>query len=134
MKTGTTTRTGNKVFLLWGFLLWLAATLVFHFFGGLLIDVEKPLITGICFIAAIPLIWGCMTPLYSMVRLSPLERLVPAACTALPGMLLDVVSLPFHRFVFPGISDSSMPLLAAWLLWAYALIILTGLRTKGHSA
>ncbi|RRJ63406.1 hypothetical protein EHV15_11085 [Paenibacillus oralis] len=134
MRTGTATRTGNGVFLLWGFLLWLAATVVFHFLGGMLMDEEKPISTAICFVAAIPLIWGCMMPLYSLHRLSPSERLCPAVYTVLPGMLLDALSLPFHRFVFPGITDSSMPLLAAWLLWAYGLIIITGIRAKGHWA
>ncbi|MEF3304351.1 DUF5367 family protein [Paenibacillus sp. GYB003] len=114
-------------FLLWGFLLWLAATVVFHLFGDWLIDADNRVKTAVSFLAAVPVICGCTFPLYFKFHIPPADRLRLAVCIALPGMLLDIVSVPLHRIVFPAISGESVPLLAAWLLWAYSLVLATGL-------
>ncbi|WP_248926845.1 DUF5367 family protein [Paenibacillus hamazuiensis] len=117
-------------FLVWGFLLWLAATVIFHFLGDWMIEAGNWLKIVISFVAAVPLIYGCTLPVYAALHIPPAERLHCAACIALPGMLLDIFSLPFHRTVFPTLADNSIPLLAAWLLWAYSLILASGLIFK----
>ncbi|KIL42041.1 membrane protein [Gordoniibacillus kamchatkensis] len=120
-------RQRNGLFLLWGFFLWLMATVIFHFFGAWLIDAEKQMKTAITFIISAPVIYVCTVPLYGMFNIVPSERFRSAAFLALPGMLLDILSLAFHNFAFPAISDESTTLLAAWLLWAYSLILLTAM-------
>jgi hypothetical protein len=118
-------------FLLWGLLLWLVATVIFRLFGDRLMDAGNPVGAAVCFIAAVPLIYGCTAPLYAWLNVPHSDRLRCSACIALPGMVLDIFSLLFHRAVFPLIPDESVPVLAAWLLWAYSLILATGFVGKG---
>ena len=45
-------------------------------------------------------------------------------------MLLDVLSLSFFETIFPNpfvLSASATAVFGAWLLWAYSLILVTGL-------
>jgi undecaprenyl pyrophosphate phosphatase UppP len=121
----------KELFILWGFLLWLGATIIFHFFGGMLMNAEHRVAVAISFVAAVPVIFACTVPMYAAFKVAAADRLWCAAYIALPGMLLDIVSLSFHRTVFPTISLDSVPTLSAWLMWAYSLILLTGfLRRK----
>jgi hypothetical protein len=121
-------------FMAWGVLLWLAATLAFHLWGQWIIDAGRPAVTVVSFAAAVPCILVCTLPLYRKLDVADADRLRAAVCIALPGMLLDAVSLPLHRTVFPGITGESVPLLAAWLLWAYGLILATGLAATRRAA
>ncbi|PYI51346.1 DUF5367 family protein [Paenibacillus flagellatus] len=128
MITKTAPKRRDAFFLLWGFVLWLAATAAFHLFGDWLIEAGNGPKNAISFLVAVPVILGCTLPMYALRGIPPSERLRSAVCIALPGMLLDALSLPFHRTVFPVLADDSIPLLAAWLLWAYSLIIASGWR------
>ena len=61
--------------------------------------------------------------------MTPADRPAAAACIALPGMLLDTLSLSFFGSAFPNLhalSASADALFGAWLLWVYGLILLTG--------
>ncbi|RAR41903.1 DUF5367 family protein [Paenibacillus sp. MDMC362] len=125
-------------FLAWGFVLWLAATVIFHFWGDWLIDVRHPIRTAVSFIIAIPLIYGCIAPLFSSLGIPYSDRARLSIYIALPGMLLDILSLLFHPFVFPLIPVESIHVLIAWLFWAYSFIFLAGMRpiklaTRHHS-
>lgn len=121
----------KELFILWGFLLWFGATVIFHLFGGALMNAEHRTAVAISFIAAVPVIYACTVPMYAVFKVAPADRLRCAVYTAFPGMLLDIASLGFHRTVFPTISLESVPILSAWLMWAYSLILLTGfLRQK----
>ncbi|WP_036718940.1 DUF5367 family protein [Paenibacillus sp. JCM 10914] len=128
MKISLTERQRIVYSLLWGFLLWLVATLIFHFWGNWLIDVRNIWRTAISFIIAVPLIYGCVTFLFSLLDVPTSERSRLSIFIALPGMLLDIFSLLFHSVVFSVISEQSIPVLAAWLFWAYGLIFVTGLK------
>ncbi|MFG1732644.1 DUF5367 family protein [Paenibacillus sp. 843] len=121
-------RQRHGFFLAWGFVLWLAATVIFHFWGDWLIDVRHPMRTAVSFLIAIPLIYGCIAPLFSYLDIPNSDRPRLSVYIALPGMLLDILSLLFHSVVFPVISEQSIHVLAAWLFWAYSLIFLVGLR------
>ncbi|MCI1776198.1 MAG: DUF5367 domain-containing protein [Paenibacillus lautus] len=114
-------------FLLWGFALWLIATIVFHYWGNLLIDTKHPFRTGLSFAVAFPLIFGCVAPLFSFLKVPISDRTRRSVQIALPGMLMDIISILYHDVVFPVISEQSIPLLAAWLFWAYGLILIVGL-------
>lgn len=127
MKTALKNKSRGSFFLLWGFLLWLAATVVFRIWGGWLLDADNQAMTAILFIAAVPIIYGCVLPLFYFFGVPLSERLRYSVYVALPGMLLDIFSVVYHPAAFPSIPGESIPTLAAWLLWAYSLILITGL-------
>lgn len=132
MKRTLTSRQRDGYLLLFGFLLWLVATVIFHFFGDLLIHPDNQVMTWICFGAAVPVIYACILPLYSLLGIPPSDRMRSAVRIALPGMVLDIFSLILHDKAFPVMSEGSIPILASWLLWAYSLILLTGGLARRH--
>ena len=109
-----------------GLLLWLAATLLFRYWGGELIQPGTILI-WLSFGLIVPGIPWLMLALFQLRGTAPQDRPKAALLVAVPGMLLDLLTLSFHRSVFPGISDANFHLFFVWLMWAYALILLAGL-------
>lgn len=116
--------------VIWGFLLWLAATFLFRFFGHLFLIPGHNILLLITFLMAIPLITIATYPYYHFSHLSESKRLLAAFQIALPGMILDVFSILFFTNVFPNLHIDTLPYFAAWLLWAYSLILLSGLSFK----
>jgi hypothetical protein len=49
---------------------------------------------------------------------------------ALPGMLIDTIVLIVFPDVFTNLSVESDRYFGSWLLWAYSLILITGLPLK----
>ncbi|WP_334072437.1 MULTISPECIES: DUF5367 family protein [Paenibacillus] len=116
-----------------GILLWLAATLLFRFWGGELIQPGTILI-WLSFGLIIPGIPLLMLALFRFWGTAPQDRPKAALLVAVPGMLLDLLTLMFHGYVFPGISDAHLHLFFVWLMWAYALILLAGLYLSRRTA
>jgi hypothetical protein len=115
-----------RFYLFFGFFLWLAATLVFRFWGEELIDPNRPLI-WFSFILIVPGIFLIMNFLYRYRRTAAEDRPKAAIMVAIPGMLLDLFSIGLHSAVFPDLPAANLHLFFVWLLWAYSLIILGGL-------
>jgi len=78
------------------------------------------------FILAIPLIWIATIPIYSLKKIKGTERLLAAICIVLPGMLIDAVVLVVFDNTFPNLSADVDRYFSSWLLWAYSLILITG--------
>lgn len=117
-------------FLGWGVLLWLIATVFFRLVGQLLLNPESFVLVVLTFVVTVPLIAAVTYPVYAKREIVPTERPVAAICIALPGMIVDVVSLSFFGALFPNLyalPGSAGALFGAWMLWAYALILLSGL-------
>ncbi|WP_176220592.1 DUF5367 family protein [Cohnella massiliensis] len=108
-----------------GLVLWLAATLVFRLWGGALLDPDRPLV-WLTFILVLPGIPIMLRLLFAVRKTPAASRPKAAVLIALPGMLLDMFSVGFHKHVFPGIPSSDLNLLFIWLLWAYSLILAGG--------
>ncbi|UQX56011.1 DUF5367 domain-containing protein [Cytobacillus pseudoceanisediminis] len=85
------------------------------------------------FILAIPLIIIATYPYYYFREIPETERLKAAVQIALPGMLLDILSIIYFAKVFPNLTNDSLPLFASWLLWAYSLILITGFSIKNNN-
>lgn len=122
-------------FVGWGFLLWLIATLFFRIVGQLLLDPGVLALVVATFVLTVPLIAVAVYPAYAFRRLSREDRPPAAICVALPGMLLDVLGLAFFETIFPNLSalsGSTDGVFGAWLLWAYGLILITGIFPR-HS-
>ncbi len=114
------------LFVLIGFIVWLAATVVFRLWGAELLAPHTPLL-WISFIGVVPVIALLMKLAFALGKAAPAERPLATLLMALPGMLLDVISTSFHRLVFPEIPESEFYLFSAWLLWAYSLVLLVGI-------
>jgi hypothetical protein len=95
-------------FLLWGFGLWLEATLALRVAGQFFFNLETLLLT---FALTVPLIAIATYPVYPARKLAPSERLVAAVYMVLPGMLLDVLSVLFFPLVFPNLPQSDTTIL-----------------------
>lgn len=118
-----------------GLLLWLLATLFFRVIGQFLLDPGSPVLVVAVFVLTGPLIAGAVYPAYALRNLPDEDRPAAAVCIALPGMLIDVFALAFFGTLFPNLSalsDASDALFGAWLLWAYGLILVTGIFPR-HS-
>lgn len=119
--------------VVWGFLLWFSATMLFRFLGQLFLIPGNELLLLITFILAIPLITLATYPYYYWRKIPESERLVASVQIALPGMILDIFSIMYFNKVFPNLHIDSLPYFAAWLLWAYSLILISGFPIKMKS-
>ena len=117
-------------FLCWEFAIWLVASAVFRLMGTYFFILEKPLFMIAAFILAIPLVLIATIPIYSLKKIKGTKRLLAAICIVLPGMLIDAVVLVVFDNIFPNLSADVDRYFASWLLWAYSLILITGV-TKG---
>lgn len=116
-----------RFFLISGFLLWLVATVVVRLVGQYFFSPDDTPALTVLFLLTVPLVVLVAYPLYSYKNVRGGERLLAAVCLALPGMVLDVVSLSFFEAVFPNLSPDAAGYFGAWLLWAYFLVLITGL-------
>ncbi|WP_284643533.1 DUF5367 family protein [Paenibacillus silviterrae] len=126
-------RKRDILFIGWGVLLWLAATMVFHFFGDRLLPPASLVPIILSFLLIVPIIYGAMSLIYAGCRVPAGDRARSAICTAVPGMLLDMAGMHWSGFFFPVMSAKGLSLLSIWLLWAYSLILLMGLRAPAVS-
>lgn len=117
----------------WGFLLWMSATILFRLFGQTFLIPGQVFLVLSIFILAIPLIIIATYPYYYFRGIPETERLKAAVQIALPGMLLDILSIIYFAKVFPNLTNDSLPLFASWLLWAYSLILITGFSIKNNN-
>lgn len=117
----------------WGFLLWMSATILFRLFGQTFLIPGQVFLVLSIFILAIPLIIIATYPYYYFREIPETEHLKAAVQIALPGMLLDILSIIYFAKVFPNLTNDSLPLFASWLLWAYSLILITGLSIKNNN-
>jgi hypothetical protein len=116
--------------VVWGFLLWISATLLFRFFGQMFLIPGNVLLLLITFILAIPLITLATYPYYYLRKIPESKRLMSSVQIALPGMILDIFSVIYFNKVFLNLHIDSLPFFAAWLLWAYSLILISGFSIK----
>ena len=114
-------------FLGWGFLIWLVATGVFRLFGQFVLVPGDELRLAVVCVLTVPGIAALMYILYASRELDGRDHLLAAACTVLPGMLLDVFALALFGVFYPNMQLAAAPSFGAFLLWAYALVLLTGL-------
>ncbi|MGE3304039.1 MAG: DUF5367 family protein [Hyphomonadaceae bacterium] len=111
-----------------GFLLWLAVTAAFRFFGQ---DFFYPGETRIyVMLVATPIVCAVLTVLVlRLLREAAIDRAEAAMGLALPGMALDVYAVNAFPNVFPNLDPTLDGAFAAINLAGYAAILLTGLVT-----
>lgn len=114
-------------FLFWGFLVWLGASLIFRFLGQIFFITDSLGWMAASYILVVPLILVLTLPIYKIKNITGSERLKAAVYIALPGMLIDSIVLVYFDNVFVNLPADTDRYFASWLMWAYSLIIITGL-------
>jgi hypothetical protein len=108
-----------------GFLVWLAATLALRFYGEHVITVDD-IRMSIIAITAAPVLWGFMVLYLGILRVLPENRALAAIAFCLPGMFLDAAVTSHFGLVFPNIDASLDKTFGALMLWAYAWLLFGG--------
>lgn len=116
-----------RFFLAYGSLLWIVATAIFRFFGQAVLESEDAVASVVPFAMVVPGVAALTYPIFALAGLDGRGRLVAAVCMALPGMVLDVLALAFFQEAYPNLPIAVAPYFGALLMWAYAIVLLTGL-------
>jgi hypothetical protein len=115
------------VLFIWGIILWIGATVIFRTAGQFFLLPNEPIMISALFLAAIPIVLLTTYPLYHWLELRKEEQPKAAVFIALPGMLLDIYSFITFETMFPNLAPETLRIFGGWLMWAYSLIIITGL-------
>lgn len=122
-----------KFFLFVSFLVWLVATVIMRLWGHRFFIPENNLSMGSSFLFSLLFLPLLAYTLFRWQQVQPHQRRDAAICLAIPGMLLDTVATYFFAQVFPNVSPAADGAFGAWLLWGYALVLITGLITGQKS-
>ncbi len=114
-------------FVVWGFLVWLAATVIFRLAGQWFLIPGDTTFISLAYVLVIPFIFVFTLQLYAYKKLNIVQRIQASICIALPGMLIDSIVLANFPKVFTNLDPQADSIFGSWLLWAYALILLTGI-------
>ncbi|NJK27355.1 MAG: DUF5367 domain-containing protein [Coleofasciculaceae cyanobacterium SM2_3_26] len=119
-------------FFCWASLLiWAIATVILRLWGHLFFIADNPWSVEGSFLFSLLCLPTLTYGLFRWQRVQPDRQGDAAICLALPGMLLDAVATYFFASLFPNLSPNAVSAFGAWLLWGYALILVTGL-VAGH--
>lgn len=113
--------------LLFGFSVWLIATLAFRYGSHLFFLPDNLIVLAALFLVVIPVLGLLTHYVFKKYRLSGPESLNSAVLMALPGMILDIFCVKYFETVFPFMRPEDGPSLGAWLLWVYAVVLFWGI-------
>lgn len=119
--------------LLVGFLIWFLATIAFRIAGQYFFLIDNPTIMIILYLAIIPSLPLVAIWVYKKYKLSRQERMIASVYMVISGMFLDVFCIQFFALVFPNLPIEADASFGAWLMWAYAMVLLTGILQKSKS-
>ena len=112
------------------FLIWLAATVVLRLWGHTFFIPGSNLSMVSSFLFSLTFLPLLVYAIFRWKKVPMNQRLEAAVCLAIPGMLLDVVTTYFFAQAFPNVLPTADGAFGAWLLWGYAIVLLTGLITS----
>jgi hypothetical protein len=115
----------TRVFLLLGFVVWLAATVAFRLAGQYVLDPAAPVVVGGLFVAVVPAMIGLALALYRWQGVTGATRLQAAVALVLPGMVLDSLAVAWFGTVFPNMVPGAAKYFGGMLLLAYASVLLS---------
>ncbi|MEM7554599.1 MAG: DUF5367 family protein [Cyanobacteria bacterium P01_A01_bin.84] len=113
-------------FFLWGFLIWLVASLFMRFAGQTFLIPNNLSLMLLGFAAMFPWVVAITYPIYNWKHVIPSRRPLAAICMVLPGMCLDIFIISFFPIVYPNLSPNAVVAFCASLLLGNSLILLTG--------
>ncbi|MFD2556084.1 DUF5367 domain-containing protein [Sphingobacterium tabacisoli] len=116
-----------------GFMIWLLATIAFRVAGQHFFIVENVSVIVGLYILLIPALGFISTFLFSKLKLDNLESIKSAAIMVLPGMLMDTLCIQFFEKVFPNMPEMYSKTFGAWLMFAYSIVLISGLLRKNKN-
>lgn len=122
-----------RFFFFMSFLVWLVATAILRLWGHTFFIPENNLSMGISFLFSLLFLPLLAYTLFRWQQVQPDQRRDAAICLAIPGMLLDAVATYFFTQLFPNMLPAADGAFGAWLLWGYALVLITGFITGQNS-
>jgi len=108
-----------------GIIVWLAATLLFRFYGEFFFTTDE-ILYAILFVVAGPVCWGFMVLYLGVLNVLPENRALAAVSFTLPGMALDALVTANFALVFPKLDVSLDAKFGALMLFAYAAMLFGG--------
>ncbi len=117
-------------FLFMSFMIWLIATLIIRFWGEIFFIPDNNLSMLTNFLFSLFFLPPLAYSLFNWQNVEPFQRKDAAICLAIPGMLFDALSTYFFPWFFPNLPDGANGVFGAWLLWGYAIVLITGLLTS----
>lgn len=112
--------------LLFGFSVWLIATLIFSLYGHIFLHVENNLVISGLFLFTVPVLYLLVRFVFNRFNLNNELKIRSAIYMAAPGMLGDVFCIKFHSIVFPNLSLEQVVVLGSWVLWVYTVVLFSG--------
>ncbi|MEI6682866.1 MAG: DUF5367 domain-containing protein [Bacteroidota bacterium] len=116
--------------LLAGFLVWMAATILFRTVGEYFFLTDNLIIMIGLYIAVIPALGTLAIWIFRKYKLSNQESIVAAVHMVLPGMLFDAFCTQFFKHIFPNLPENAASSFGAWLMWVYAIVLIFGVLNK----
>ncbi|REJ14332.1 MAG: hypothetical protein C6W59_10255 [Paenibacillaceae bacterium] len=111
---------------IWGFVVWLFATLFFRLFGEYVLFPPRSnafvISTILLLIGTAAVLWG-VTQAYRRFDRSKDAPLKFGVIGTIIGLALDTFSISFHPVVFPQLDEARVIAFTAWLSFAYALYL-----------
>jgi len=115
----------NRLFFFgFGFGVWLLATIVFRIAGHIFFLDDNIAVLAILWIATVIALMGIALFVFRWRNITCAQRYEAAALMVLPGMVLDAFVTEIFTTVFPNMPASSDASFAAWLLIAYASVLI----------
>lgn len=127
MMTRNDTQISHGFFFGMSVLIWLAATVVLRLWGHTFFTPGSTLSMVSSFLFSLTFLPLLVYAIFRWKKVLMDQRLEAAVCLAIPGMLLDVVTTYFFAQAFPNVLPTADGAFGAWLLWGYAIVLLTGL-------
>ena len=122
----------RRLFFGVGFGVWLLATVIFRLAGHLFFLDEEPAVLALIWIATVVGLIAVAWLLFRWRRLGRAQRFEAAALMVISGMILDAFIAEGFATVFPNMSSDAAGSFGAWLLLAYASVLLAPFLPADH--
>jgi len=122
----------SGLFVFLSLVIWLIATSILRLWGHIFfipsaLSMSVNFLWFLCFLPLV--VYG----IFRWQKVPPQQHQDVAIYLAVPGMLLDVLTTYFFPQVFPNMLPSLDGPFGAWLLWGYAIVLMTGVITSRFS-
>ncbi|MFC7203484.1 DUF5367 family protein [Haloferax namakaokahaiae] len=108
----------------------LVAGLVFRIVGQLVLDPSQPVVVAAVFVVTVPIMWLLALAIFRWRGHTGGARREAAALLAIPGMLIDSVSMVLFSVVYPNMEPTAGTLFGGLLLLAYATVLVAGFVSR----
>jgi hypothetical protein len=120
-------QTPYGLFVFLSFLVWLILTSTLRLWGHTFFITSSNLVMSLNFLWPLLLLPLIVYGIFHWQNVQPQQRTPVSICLAIPSMLLDIPTTYFFPQLFPNMPSSADGAFGAWLLWAYIIVLLTGL-------